>query len=324
VYAINATTGTQIWKYQTYIGSNWQSEPVISSGRVYVDCEVAGNSQQQGICALNASTGKREWKFFVDCNCLPQAGMETSPAISGSTIVFGYHNGGVSNYVLTALNATKGTVLWQTAPANGQGFSNAPPAIYQGNVYVGEGGDGLCALLLTNGTPEWCAQTGDSTNMPAASGGVVYVNTFGHGIFAFNSSTGAQIWQYLPTSNAYNGYDDPPAVAGGTVYVAGGGGGGLLYALKAKTGTLLYTTAAAGAAAATDSSPSIANGVVYVNCFDALCAFKATDGSLLFEGPNNDNGADSSAAIVNGVVYTGCGSNNVCAFGLPSSSSRRL
>jgi outer membrane protein assembly factor BamB len=209
--------------------------------------------------------------------------------------------------------------VWRVGIAGSNVFNNTIPAIANGNVYVGggiNGGQVVCSFSLASGSQKWCASTGDGGNNTTISNGVLYVNTYNHGVFAFSASTGAQIWQYTPAAGNYSGQDDAPAVANGIVYVSGVGFNGNLYALNASTGAHIFDTNAAGSTAYTDSSPSIAHGVAYVACYSGLCAFNASTGAVLFEGPGNTGSNQMSPAVLNGVVYAGCGSNDVCAWGL--------
>ena len=187
-----------------------------------------------------------------------------------------------------------------------------------GAAYVGEEyGGGVCSVNLSNRGEDWCLATGDDYNSIAVWKNVVYVNTYSHGVFAFNASNASQIWHYMPAAGNYSGSSDPPAMPNGIVYVAGAGFGGNLYALKASTGALIYSTSPGSAGAEnTESSPSVANGVVYVGCRSGVCAFNAATGALLraFGAPG---GGQSPPAVVNGVVYATCGPNASCAYALP-------
>lgn len=321
VYAVNAATGTQIWKFQTYHGGGSPYNPVVSGSLIVVPCLVGGNTQHDGVCALKRSDGNLAWDYYLDCNCLPAAGVSAAPVVSGTTLLVPFVGSNLGGPYLIALNAKTGASLWQyTYPGgNSGGPSSSAPVIGGTEVYIGQGyTNSVCSLQLSSGTLNWCTPTGDYGNSLAFSKGVVYANTYNHGVFAFNAATGSQMWQYTPTAGNSAGQDDPPAIAAGNVYVAGIGFNGNLYALKASNGALIYhTTAGVGDAETTDSSPSVANGVVYVECQSGVCAFNAKTGQLLFT-PAGSGSQQSSPAIVNGVLYDTCGPNAACAYGLPS------
>ncbi|MBV8372092.1 MAG: PQQ-binding-like beta-propeller repeat protein [Candidatus Eremiobacteraeota bacterium] len=323
LYALNATTGAQLWKFQTYEGAGSQTNPVISGAHVFVPCLVGDSTQQNGICALKLANGSLAWSFYADCNCLPPAAVSEAPVVSGTTLLLPYYFPG--GFQLIALGTSSGTVLWTYVYPGGNsgGPSPSAPAIDGNSAYIGEGyNDAVCSLALSNGAVNWCTPTGDSINAPAVWKGVVYANTYSHGVFAFNASSGAQLWQYTPTAGNYSGQDDPPAIANGKVFVAGVGFSGNLYALKASTGALIYhTSAGTGGDANTFSSPSIANGVAYVECQTGVCAFNAKNGKLLFT-PNGMTSSQSSPAVLNGVLYDTCGPNAMCAYSLPANRTR--
>ena len=66
------------------------------------------------------------------------------------------------------------------------------------------------------------------------------------------------------------------------------------------------------------SSPAVANGVVYIGSGDYnVYALNASTGVKLWSYATGA-GVYSSPAVANGVVYVGSLDNNVYAFGLPS------
>jgi outer membrane protein assembly factor BamB len=321
LYAVDAATGVQIWKTQTYEGYT-SNNPVIAGELVVVPCLVDGNNQQNGVCALKRSNGSLAWEYYLDCNCLPPAGVTASLVVSGKTLLVPFYGSNLGGPYLIALDVKTGGYLWEyTYPGgNSGGPSSAAPAIAGTTVYIGQGyTNSVCSLQLSNGALNWCAPTGDFGNSVAVSKGVVYANTDSHGVFAFNASTGSQLWQYTPNAGNSSGQDDPPAIAGKTVYVAGVGFSGNLYALKASSGALIYhTSTGSGGAQITLSSPSVANGVAYVECQSGVCAFNAETGDALYSSGASGS-QQSSPAVVDGVLYDTCGPNTACAYGLPPS-----
>jgi outer membrane protein assembly factor BamB len=87
-----------------------------------------------------------------------------------------------------------------------------------------------------------------------------------------------------------------------------------VYALDVNTGAKLWSFATHNGV---DSSPAVANGVVYVGSDDYnVYALKADTGVLLWSyatgGP-----VVSSPAVANGMMYVGSDDGNIYAFGLP-------
>jgi outer membrane protein assembly factor BamB len=86
-----------------------------------------------------------------------------------------------------------------------------------------------------------------------------------------------------------------------------------LYALNAATGKILWSVPTNDSDTYCNSSPSVANGTVYVGSTDHhLYAFRASDGSQLWSFPTPAK-VSSSPAVYNGIVYVGCESGDFYA-----------
>jgi outer membrane protein assembly factor BamB len=86
-----------------------------------------------------------------------------------------------------------------------------------------------------------------------------------------------------------------------------------LHAIDASTGLKLWSFTTAGRV---DSSPAVANGVVYVGWDNGkLYALDATTGHKLWSHTTGDP-VGSSPAVVNGEVYVGSSDQKVYAFDL--------
>jgi outer membrane protein assembly factor BamB len=98
-------------------------------------------------------------------------------------------------------------------------------------------------------------------------------------------------------------------VANGVVYI---GTFENVYALNASTGAKLWSYASGDV----ESSPAVANGVVYVaSAGGILYALNAKTGAKLWSYTTGNN-LFSSPAVANGVVYVGWLGKKVYAFGL--------
>lgn len=313
VYGIVAKTGAKKWSFETYASqNNGFTFAAIGGNLVYVGCNVGGSSNQEGLCAVDESSGALAWSWFANCKCAPSAFNLAGPVVSGSTVVFGYYTGGAyGKNVLIALDAASGALVWQvTAGSGNNSLANTLPAIDGGNVFAGTD-YGLCSYQLSTGALNWCAGPGDHGMAPAVSNGVVYVTTTSSGFYAFNESTGTQVWQYTPATGAA-GYFDPPAIAGNNAYFSMSNGGPV-YALNAATGSLLFTAGGGSYPADAISSPSVANGILYVTCNGGLCAYNATTGaSLATPGPGAASVA--SPTVATGRVYFYCGTRSSGGF----------
>ena len=178
-----------------------------------------------------------------------------------------------SGYVY-ALNAQNGTLRWSRDLEYTSNTYNSP-AVANGILYISCSSNLFNALDAETGDLIWSYPTGGgSLSTPVVSNGIVYLGTRNNGVFALDANTGIKIWSY-PTSP---GGGSSVAVAGGRVYFAGGDG--VMYALNAATGVKLWSYVMSNIG--TSSSPSIANGVLYIrNSNGYLCAFgKASQSSI--------------------------------------------
>jgi outer membrane protein assembly factor BamB len=262
-------------------------------------------------------------------------------------------NTGFNRYenVIGPSNVANVNLVW--AGDTGGDIGDSSPAVAKGMVYVGSGEGTKLYAFGANGTtgcsgaprtcaPLWTGATGDYvSSSPAVANGVVYVGSGDHNLYAFSAkgTTGCSgapktcqpLWGYGATGGPI---DDSPAVAKGVVYI--GSEDDKLYAYSANGTTRcfltpkvcfpLWTGATGGAIG--DSSPAVANGVVYVGASDGkLYAFSA-DGTTGCSGPVTDRtctplwtGATAnsgvsltSPAVAKGVVFVGSTDDNLYAF----------
>jgi outer membrane protein assembly factor BamB len=146
---------------------------------------------------------------------------------------------------------------------------------------------------------------------PAIVDGVAYIGSYDKNIYAFNATTGVEIW-----SAATGGFiESSPAVANGLVYAASQDGS--LYAWQARTGSLVWKAATGGIG---NSSPTVASGVVYIGSTDSnLYAFSAASGKLLWKAVTGGR-IDSTPAVWNGMVYAGSADHSLYAFKIADGS----
>ena len=123
--------------------------------------------------------------------------------------------------------------------------------------------------------------------------GVVYINTDAAGVFAYNASTGSQIW-----TNPIIGLNSSPAVANGIVYV-GSANDGNIYALNATNGSELWHTYTG---LQVSSSPIIVDNVVYLTDDFGVRALNALTGTEIW---SINSPHITSPAVANGIIYFG-------------------
>jgi len=286
VSAIDAATGTVRWSHKTVDPAT--SSPTVAGKLVYV-------GTTHGIMALKVTTGKQLWY------------LHTPAVIAAATVAHGVVY--ASSNVLSAIDAATGALLWRAPGA----YFGSSPAVAKDVLYVGSE-RGLSAIDPTTGSTIWYFETDDPVSSPAVLHGVVYFECNDGTIRALNASTGALIWSRPLTTDGNDNSYASPAVARGVVYAAMGDG--RLWALNATTGEVRWSRQTY---ASLESSPAVANGVVYVGCpgiTDAVCARRASTGALLWEFDTHwADGAFSSPAVTDGRLYY-AGPEYVYAFGL--------
>jgi len=225
-YAVNAQGGTLKWKFETggesrlnvaglygiapsreTIPDPWDfyiSSPTVVDGSVYF------GSGDHNIYALDAATGKLQWKT--------KAGdvVHSSPAVVNGVVYVGCWDG-----VLYALDARTGQLRWKVATGVDtthfmQGIPGSP-AVSEGVVVFGSRDNNIYALDAATGKQLWKLDNQGSWVIasPAIKDGVVYVTTSDSvKMRALDLKTGKSAFEV--TYKAY-GFSSP-SIAGGHAY----------------------------------------------------------------------------------------------------------
>lgn len=214
VYALNATTGTQIWHY-----------PVGGFPTTYYNKIVYVSSQDGGgdtiLYAINAINGKILWNYSLGGDWYSNV---TTAVVANGVVYIGFGslpgNGGCSGAdggtgEVYALNATSGTLLWETYA----GFCDASTAVANNTVYVGGADGSVNAINATTGKIVWTFNgNGNFGNpiysAPTVANGVVYISN--GGLLALNATNGATLWTHSFNNTNYAS----PVVVNGAVYLA--------------------------------------------------------------------------------------------------------
>ena len=294
VYAVDAETGEEEWSTQVedHVGL---SSPTVVDGLVFIGCG-EGN-----VYALDAADGTERWS------------VDTPRAVGGSpTVVDGtvYFNSGNSPYVddpahLYALDAACGSMQWSTEFESIRGGESSP-TVADGMVYVGNLNDHLYAVDADTGDVEWSVDTGAGVrSSPTVVDGRVFVGSGGRTVddgvgtrgllVALDADDGTPLWEFeVPDGITVSS----PTVVDGTVIVGGTSGSkDSVIAVDVVTGQQQWGYGEAGEASSVVSSPTVANGMVFVKDQNGtLYALSPGSGSVVWS--TSVGGSPSSPTVV--------------------------
>ncbi len=141
LYALNATTGAELWVYATELPLG--NSPTVVDDVVYV----AGFDKK--LHAIDINTGAEIWTFTAD------AGFQTNPLVVNDIVYLGNRDG-----AMYAVNALDGTLLWK--------YQTAAPVLYSAayannTVYFASNDNYAYALNADTGALVW-----QSAKLPGA------------------------------------------------------------------------------------------------------------------------------------------------------------
>jgi eukaryotic-like serine/threonine-protein kinase len=220
--------------------------------------------------------------------------------VDGGTVYIGNYDG-----VLYALDAQAGTKKWQVQMPAGIAST---PTVANGTIYIGCIDKKLYALDVADGKKKWEFLHGkpNDQSAPMVANGLVYIGG-NPKIYALDANTGTKKWEF--EGDGIYSWEASPNVVNGIVYgiIRGNSGGKYgMYALDATTGAVKWGPA--NDVYLSESSPAIADGVVYAGSeLNGLVALNATTGSTKWSFYPNKNlfCSYSSPTISNGIVYIG-------------------
>lgn len=295
------------------------SSPAVVSGVVYI-ASTDGNLYAFNANGCGQSSCNPMWVGAMDSNY----SSFSSPAVGNGTVFVGSENHKL--YAFPAKGCGQGTCapLW-TATTGGALFSG--PLVANNMVYVGSEDHRLYAFPASGCGrstcfPAWTGATGGAIDSaPTLGNGVIFVGSQDGKLYAFGTNgCGTPFCQPLWTAQVgHTIFGSTAAVTNGVVYIASfsepNSSNSKLYAFNANgcgapTCQPLWTAAAGEFVV---SSPSVANGRVYVGSGDDfLYAFDANGCSqptctALWRGQAEGAQAAllSSPAVANGLVYVG-------------------
>jgi outer membrane protein assembly factor BamB len=166
IYAVDARTGQQIWKFPT--------KRRVASSPAVVDGVVFCGSLDGYMYAISAETGTNLWKLKTQGNGgFPVGEIFHAPAVVDGLVYFGSRDSGVY-----AVDAVTGKRVWRRDVAGGGSWAFNSPAVYNGLVLAGTSIPGyLCALDTKTGIQKWQISMPNSLqeySSPAVAEGIAY------------------------------------------------------------------------------------------------------------------------------------------------------
>jgi outer membrane protein assembly factor BamB len=193
VYALDATTGTLRWKFET--GDVVHATPAVVEGVVYV------GSWDRYLYALDVRTGSLIWKFQTgdDPKLHNQIGIASSAAVIDGVVLFGCRDGH-----FYAVDARTGQRKW--AEDNQMGWVIASPAVRDGIVYFPTSdGTQFKAITIATGTIVWrTVNKALSFSSPAIASNTIYFGTHDGWLHALDLATGAVKAEFRTEGNREN------------------------------------------------------------------------------------------------------------------------
>lgn len=262
------------WKFLAQIYSNNPSSPAVADGVVYF-------CTGRRIYAVNTATGTLRWHYpkFSPLTSV----IKSSPLVGENLVYFGGGDGR-----LYAIKKSSGDLAWTFMT---DGTMSSSPIMSNGVIYVGSTDNNLYALDAESGDLVWTSgfKTRDSiTSPPAVFGGAVYFVSNDSVLYAANAGSGRVKWT-VKTGAGMKCYG--PVASDNAIYLAVGS---TLQSFQAQSGRLNW---AVRLESDIISTPSVANGRIFVTCKDSKLYSINTAGKVRWNLPI-DLGARSYGGTV--------------------------
>ena len=266
--ALNRTNGNVMWQFVEPNGNSWVGSPLVNGQYVYYttcNFDESNYTNSPGVYALNKTNGNVLWHQSV-------GNIIGSAAYDNGIIFISVYNP-PAQY---ALNATTGQQIWRQS----YGYSwDTSPVIYRGTMTQVTFIHGVYSTLVLNETNGQLIRsfTGNgSTATPLVDNGKVFIPSNDWTIWAYNLTTGTELWRTVPLHNGtlQNYMYCSPAASGGAIYCQALNG--TFYAINETDGCVLwsYTMGSFGF-----GSPSVGDGCVFITNDGGLYAFRIGPGS---------------------------------------------
>jgi outer membrane protein assembly factor BamB len=280
ITAANAATLRVRWTRPAPGQANLMSNPALVHHHVFV-------ADGQGHLYSYRTSGALAWRADIG------GFTDSSPAVSGGRVFVG------SCDTLYAFDEQTGGELWETNLGLGpHACAITSPAVSGGLVYVASTSSGRVHVLdAESGVEMWSSIDVSARSSVGVADGMVLVGSDNQHLYAFPASCQTPC-QPAWSRDLGNVVEATPAVAGGLVYTHSWSSP--LLALRVADGTLVWQSATEGGI---NSSPAVADGVVFDLSTNGLTAYDATTGTVRWTAANA--GGFSSPSVGGGVVTAG-------------------
>jgi len=299
VYALNATTGVELWSYATG-GAIEMSSPTIFGNKLFI------GSKDGYLYCLNTKDKTLIWRKKPYANGIY---IKSSPTVLYNVVFVTFH-GGFEPTSTIGFDINTGNEAWTYRDSR----CNSGSITADKNTLYFPTKDNVCAAAnISNEIKKWeFVGVHSGASMPLVDdNSVLYVAE--HFTRLQNKDTGIPIWTRTVGANTDTNPWSTPAV--GTVNVSGTPEKSIIWAtmkqkeaqallmsLNPSTGAIKWQR---GFALSFKSSPALANNVVYVGNADTyMYAFDAANGNPIWSFKTGGL-VTSSPWVDNGVVYFG-------------------
>lgn len=292
-YAIDALTGSTIWKVSSSIG--------VQPQLTYYNGLIIQGTRSSGLQIIDVET---ENSSFIQASNVLSAG-GGAPIVDGKGVVYFGENHlrnpspDSPDSTFFAYYLKNRTKLWEFSLPDEQIVSSAA-ATADERIIIFPAQHGLHALNMTNGQQLWVFSPPSGAGLSGVSissdGRVFTVGADGT-VYALNQLDGNNVWGTQVAASIRTAY--PPAVGGGKVFAADGY---KLHALDTRTGSIIWSLSLGEM----NSSPTVSSGLVFASTRSGvLYALKEGDGSTSWSLnlPVEHNLAITSAVICDGIAF---------------------
>lgn len=326
IFALNASTGTQLWQRSGRDGSNTSELVAAQDHLAYIFTD---NGM---LTAVNGRDGSTRWQHLL--KDAPAAPMTDDP--STLQVIDGVVYLSTFNSSVFAFRERDGALLWQFNTTQGDRLNELhSTALGDGMIFLSA--DQTYALRLSDGQLLWhSAQKGRLLE----ADGVLYLDAarslnpadptstqIYDSVYALQASNGKQIWHqsFAPTSGQVLQQNDQMQLIDTTLYVFpstiySGATSARIFALRASNGAQVWEQTLQNPETLR-SYPSfsllVSQDLIYILRTNSLEALRKTDGSSVWSRPFQQRGV----VITSAAMYAGTAGNTINPCG-PNGSAR--